>query len=176
MVQVGLSVLLQLVVNFVVNNLELEFFCLFLPLNFKPYFIMSSKVITEDTLKSSGSVENPIVLVVISNYPFSNGGYLVSFSQVEPDGSSKSYDPAYSLDFEASKLSTYLDYSSIFLPVGCYYLPDNELSGFIKSLSFGASTFEMKLVPASSQMQGLIVVEVDEKSLTKYEQEKEDKR
>lgn len=174
--EVGLSILLQPVVNFVVNNLELELFCLFLPLNFKPYFIMSSKVITEDMLKSSGSVENPIIFVVISNYPFSNGGYLVSFSQVESDGSTKSYDPAYSLDFEASKLSTYLDRSDIFLPVGCYYLSDKELAGFIKALSFGASTFEMKLVPASSQMQGLIVVSVDEKSLSKYEQEEEDKR
>lgn len=172
--EVGLSILLRPVVNIVVNNLELEFFCLFLPLNFKPYFIMSSKVITEDKLKSSGSVENPIVLAVISNYPFSNGGYLVSFSQVEPDGSSKSYDPVYSLDFEASKLSTYLDFSSIFLPAGCYYLPDNDLAGFIKSLSFGASTFEMRLVPGSSQMQGLIVVKVDEKSLSNYEQEEED--
>lgn len=173
--EVGLSILQQPVVNFVVN-LDFDFFCLFLSLNFKPYFIMSSKVITEDMLKSSGSVKNPIILVVISNYPFSNGGYLVSFSQVESDGSSKSYDPAYSLDFEASKLSTYLDTSSIFLPVGCYYLSDNELAGFIKSLSFGASVFEMKLVPASSQMQGLIVVKVDEKSLSKYEQEEEDKR
>ena len=145
-----------------------------MPLNFKPYFIMSSKVITEDMLKSSVSGENPIISVVISNYPFSNGGYLVSFSQVDSDGSFKSYDPAYSLDFEASKLSTYLDYSSIFLPVGCYYLSDMELAGFIKSLSVGASTFEMKLVPASSQMQGLIVVKVDEKSLSKYEQEEED--
>lgn len=135
---------------------------------------MSSKVITEDQLKSSDSVKNPIVLVVISNYPFSNGGYLVSFSQVESDGSTKSYDPANSLDFEVSKLSTYLDYSSIFLPVGCYYLPDMELARFIKALSFGASTFEMKLVPASSQMQGLIVVNVDEKSLSKYEQEEEE--
>lgn len=174
MVQVGLSILLQLVVNFVVNNFELEFFCLFLPLNFKPYFIMSFKVITEDKLKSFGSVKDLIVLVVISNYPFSNGGYLVSFSQVESDGSTKSYDPVCSLDFEASKLSTYLDYSSIFLPVGCYYLPEMELAGFIKALSFGASTFEMKLVPASSQLQGLIVVKVDEKSLSKYEQEEED--
>lgn len=174
MVQVGLSILLQLVVNFVVNNLELEFFCLFLPLNFKPYFIMSSKVITEDMLQSPGPVKNPIISVVISNYPFSNGGYLVSFSQVEPDGSFKSYDPVYSLNFEASKLSTYLDYSTIFLPEGCYYLSDKELACFIKSLSFGASTFEMKLVPASSQMQGLIVVNVDEKSLSKYEQEEED--
>lgn len=171
---VGLSILLQLVVNFVVNNLELEFFCLFLPLNFKPYFIMSSKVITEDMLKSSGSVKNPIISVVLSNYPLSNGGYLVSFSQEGSDGSYKSYDPSYSLDFEASKLSTYLDYSSIFLPAGCYYLSDTELAGFIKALSFGASTFEMKLVPASSQMQGLIVVKVDEKSLSKYEQEEED--
>lgn len=173
--EVGLSILLEQVGKFVVNNLELEFFCLFLPLNFKPYFIMSSKVITEDMLKSSGSVKNPTVLVVISNYPFSNGGYLVSFSQIEPDGSTKSYDPVYSLDFEASKLSTYLDTSSVFLPVGCYYLCDNELAGFIKSLSVGASTFEIKLVPASSQTQGLIVVYVDEKSLSKYEQEEKDR-
>lgn len=135
---------------------------------------MSSKVVTEDMLKSSDSAKNPIILVVISNYPFSNGGYLVSFSQVEPDGSTKSYDPVYSLDFEASKLSAYLDFSSIFLPVGCYYLQDTELAGFIKALSVGASTFEMKLVPASSQLQGLIVVNVDEKSLSKYEQEEED--
>lgn len=170
---VGLSILLKQVSKFVVNNLELEFFCLFLPLNFKPYFIMACKVITEDILQSTGSVKDPIILVVISNYPLSNGGYLVSFSQVEPDGSTKSYDPSYSLDFEASKLSTYLDYSSIFLPAGCYYLSDNELAAFIKSLSFGASTFEMRLVPASSQMQGLIVVNVDEKSLSKYEQEEE---
>lgn len=174
MVQVGLSILLQLVVNFVVNNLELEFFCLFLLLNFKPYFIMSSKVIAEDMLESSGSVKNPTILVLISNYPLSNGGYLVSFSQVEPDGSSKSYDPVYSLDFENSKLSTYLDYSSIFLPAGCYYLSDMVLAGFIKALSSGASTFEMNLVPASSQMQGLIVVKVDEKSLSEYEQKEED--
>lgn len=137
---------------------------------------MLSKVITEDMLEPSASVKNPIISVVISNYPFSNGGYLVSFSQVEPDGSFKSYDPVYSFNFEASKLSAYLDYSSIFLPVGCYYLSDKELAGFIKSLSFGASTFEMKLVPASSQMQGLIVVKVDEKSLSKNEQEEKDKR
>ena len=174
MVQVGLSILLPLVVNFVVDDLEFDFFCLFLLLNFKPYFIMSSKVITEDMLKSSRSVENPIISVVISNYPLSNGGYLVSFSQEGSDGSFKSYDPLYSLDFENSKLCTYLDYSSIFLPKGCYYLSDMELAGFIKALSFGASTFEMKLVPASSQMQGLIVVSVDEKSLSKYEQEEED--
>lgn len=174
MVQVGLSILLQLVVNFVVDVLEFDFFCLFLPLNFKPYFIMSSKVITEDMLKSSGSVENPIISVVISNYPLANGGYLVSFSHEGSDGSFKSYDPACSLDFEASKLSTYLDFSSVFLPKGCYYLSDMELAGFIKALSFGASTFEMKLLPASAQMQSMILVQVDEKSLSKYEQKEED--
>lgn len=171
---VGRSILLQLVDNFVVDNLELDFFCLFLLLNFKPYFIMSSKVVTEDMLKSSDSVENPIISVVISNYPLANGGYLVSFSQEESSGSFKRYDPAYSLDFEASKLAAYLDYSSIFLPKGCYYLSDMELAGFIKALSFGASTFEMRLLPASAQVQCMILVQVDEKSLSKYEQEEED--
>lgn len=172
--EVGLSILLELVGKFVVNNLELEFFCLFLSLNFKPYFIMSSKAITEDMLKSSGSVQNPIISVLISNYPLANGGYVVTFTQEESDGSFKSYDPVYSLDFEASKLSAYLDFSSVFLPKGCYYLPDRELAGFIKALSFGALWFEMKLLPASSQMQGLIMVKVDEKSLSKHEQEEED--
>lgn len=135
---------------------------------------MSSKVIAEDMLQSSGPFENSIISVVISNYPLANGGYLVSFSQEEPDGSFKSYDPAYSLDFENSKLSTYLDFSSIFLPKGCYYLSDMELAGFIKALSFGAHLFEMKLLPASSQMQSLILVKVDEESFSKYEQEEED--
>ena len=86
------------------------------------------------------------------------------------DGSFKRYDPVYSLDFEASKLSAYLDFSSIFLPKGCYYLSDMELAGFIKALSFGALFFEMKLLPASSQMPCLILVKVDEKSFSKYEQ------
>lgn len=134
---------------------------------------MSSKVITEDMLKSSGSVENSIISVVISNYPLSNGGYLVSFGRDEPDGSLKSYDPICSLDFEASKLSMFLYFSSSFLPKGCFYLSDMELAGFIKSLSFGASTFEIKLLPASSQMQCLLLVKVDEQSLSKYEQEEE---
>ena len=135
---------------------------------------MSSKVVTEDMLKSSCSVKNPIISVVVSNYPLSNGGYLVSFSQEDSDGGFKSYDPAHSFDFEASKLSKHLEFSSIFLPKGCYYLPDMELAAFIKALSFGASTFEMKFLPASSQMQGLILVQVDEKSLSKNEQEEED--
>lgn len=135
---------------------------------------MSSKVITEDMLKSSDSVKNPIISVVISNYPLSNGGYLVSFTQEESDGSFKRYDPVYSLDFEASKLSAYLDFSSVFLPKGCYYLSDMELAGFIKALSFGALFFEMKLLPASAQMPCLILVKVDEKSLSKYESKEED--
>lgn len=176
MEEVGLSILLQLLDNFVVDDLEFDFFCLFLPLNFKPYFIMSSKVITEDMLESSGSVENPIVSVVISNYPLANGGYLVSISQEEPDGSFKSYDLANSLDFESSKFSKYLDFSSVFLPKGCYYLFDKELAGFIKALSFGTSTFEMRLLPASGQILGMILVQVDEKSLFKYEQKEEDQR
>lgn len=133
---------------------------------------MPSKVITEDMLKSSGSVKNPIISVLISNYPLSNGGYLVAFSQEEPDGSFNGYD--LSSDLESSKFSTYLDCSSVFLPKGCYYLFDKKLAGFIKVLSFGASTFEMKLLPASAQMQGMILVQVDQKSLFKYEQEEED--
>lgn len=135
---------------------------------------MSSKVITEDMLKSSGSVKNPIISVVISNYPLANGGYLVSFSQEESDGSFRSYDLVDSLDFEASKFSTYLDFSSVFLPKGCYYLFDRKLAGFIKALSSGASTFEMKLLPASAQVQSMILVQVDVKSLSKYEQKEED--
>lgn len=131
---------------------------------------MSSKVITEDMLKSSESVKNPIISVVISNYPLSNGGYLVSFSQEVSGGSFKTYDlPLDLLDSEVSKFSPYLDFSSVFLPKGCYYLFDRELAGFIKALSFGASTFEMKLLPASAQMQGMILVQVDEKSLFKNE-------
>ena len=172
--EVGLSIVLQLVDNFVVNILEFDFFCLYLPLNFKPYFIMSSNVINEDMLKSSSSVENPIISVLVANYPLSNGGYLVSFGQEEPDGSFKFYDPVYALDFETTKLSTYLNSSSVFLPKGCYYLMDKKLPDFIKALSSGALFFDIKLLPASSQSQGLILLKVDEKSLSKYEQEEED--
>lgn len=130
---------------------------------------MSSKFVNEVVFTDSDSVKNPIISVVISNYPLSNGGYLVSFSQSQPDGSVKTYDLVSSLDFEESKFSKYLDFSSVFLPRGCYYLLDKELAGFIKALSFGASTFEMKLLPASSQMLAMILVEVDEESLYKHE-------
>lgn len=172
--EVGQSTLLQLVDKFVVDDLEFDFFCLFLPLNFKPYFIMSSKVITEDMLKSSDSVENPIISVLISNYPLSNGGYLVSFGQDESDGSFKSYDPVCSLDYETTKLSKYLDSSSVFLPKGCYYLSDKKLHLFIEALFTGTEFYDMKLLPASSQMQGLLLVMVDEKSFYRYEPEEED--
>lgn len=172
--EVGRSIPPGLVVNFVVNNLELEFFCLFSPLNFKPYFIMSSKVITEDMFESSGAVENPIISVVISNYPLSNGGYLVSFTQEGADGSFKVYDPVNSSDYESSKLSKYLDISSVFLPKGCYYLSGNKLHLFVEALFSGTLFYDMKLLPASSQSQGLILLKVDEKSFFRYEQEEED--
>lgn len=135
---------------------------------------MLSNVISEDAGKSSVTGLESIVSVLISNYPLANGGYLVSFGKDGPDSSFMKYDPVYSLDFEHSKLSKFLNFSSVFLPQGCFYLPDTELTGFIKALSFGASTFEIKLVPASSQLQGLILVSVDEDSLSKYEQEEED--
>lgn len=172
--EVGRSTLLHLVDKFVVDDLDFDFICLFLSLNFKPYFIMSSKVITEDLLQSSDSVENPIISVMITNYPLSNGGYLVSFGQEGSDGSLNSYDPARSLDYDASKLSKYLDFSPVFLPKGCYYLPDNKLHLFIEALFSGTRFYDMKLLPASSQLHGLILVKVDEKSFFRYEQEEED--
>lgn len=135
---------------------------------------MSSKVITEDMLKSSDSVENPIITVVISNYPLSNGGYLVSFTREGTDGSLEVYDPVYSLDYETTKLSKYLDTSSVFLPRGCYYLSDKKLHLFVEALFSGTLFYDMKLLPASSQSQGLILLKVDEKSFSRYEQEEED--
>lgn len=135
---------------------------------------MLSKVVPEDKPKSSYSEQESPISVLISNYPLSNGGYLVSFGRDEPDGSFKNYEPSLSLDFEASKLSKFLDFSSIFLPKGCYYLPNSDLADFIKSLAFGASVFEMHLLPASSQLQGLLLVKVDECSFLKYEQEEKD--
>lgn len=171
--EVGRSTLLQLVDNFVVDNLEFDFFCLFLPLNFKSYFFMSSKIITEDTSASSVPVSDSLVTVLISNYPLSNGGYLVSFGRHDSDGSFKNYDPVLASTFEGSLLSKHLDCNPLFLPAGCFYLPDFGLASFIESLAFGASFFEMKLMPASAQTQSLILVKVDEKSLFNYEQKEE---
>lgn len=135
---------------------------------------MSFKLMNEDTLKSSSLDENPIISLLIANYPLSNGGYLVSFGQEEPDGSFKFYDPFYSLDFETTKLSKYLDFSSTFLPKGCYYLAERNLHLFIEALFSGTLFYDMKLLPASSQSQGLLLVKVDEKSFSRYEQEEED--
>ena len=135
---------------------------------------MLSNVISEDTQKSSVPGLEPFVSVLISNYPLVNGGYLVSFGKDDPDSSFKNFDPVSSLDFQASKLSKFLDYSSTYLPKGCFYLADADLTGFIRSLASGASVFRIKLLPASGQMQGLLLITVDENSLSKYEQEEED--
>lgn len=130
---------------------------------------MVSNFVSEDIPTSSVPGSNSNILVLISNYPLTNGGYLVSFSQDEPDGSLKTYDPVDSLNFGSSKLSKFLEFSPIFLPKGCFYLPDSELAGFIRSLASGSSFFEMKLVPASAQMQGLLLVKVDKDSLSRDE-------
>lgn len=135
---------------------------------------MLSNVISEDTQKSSVPGLESFVSVLISNYPLANGGYLVSFGKDDPDESFTKYDPVSSLDFEASKLSKFLKTTSIFLPQGCFYLPDADLTGFVRSLASGASVFRIKLLPASAQMQGLLLITVDEDSLSKYEQEEED--
>lgn len=135
---------------------------------------MSSKVITEDMLKSSDSVENPIITLVISNYPLSNGGYLVSFTQEGTDGSFKEYDPVCSLDYPTTKLFKYLDTNSVLLPKGCFYLADNKLHLFVEALFSGTRFYDMKLLPGSPQSHGLILLKVDEKSFYRYEQEEED--
>lgn len=135
---------------------------------------MSSNSIRKDMQQSSVSDSDLVVSVLISNYPLSNGGYLVSFGKEGPEGSFEKYDPVYSLDFEASKLSKFLDFSSVFLPQGCFYLPQMDLGEFIRALSSGAAFFEMSLLPASSQMQGLLLVKVNEDSFFDHEQEEED--
>lgn len=135
---------------------------------------MLSNVVSGDQCESSGSGSDLVVSVLISNYPLSNGGYLVSFGKDGPDGSFENYDPVYSLDFESSKLADFLEFSSVFLPKGCYYLPHMKLGDFICSLLSGASFFEMNLLPASSQLQGLLLVKVNEASFSEHEQEEED--
>lgn len=137
---------------------------------------MSFEVTNEDKSKSSVSGSDSIVSVLISNYPLANGGYLVSFGQDSPDGTFKNYDPVLASTFEGSLLSEHLSCNPLFLPAGCFYLPDSGLASFIASLAYGASLFEMKLLPASAQMQSLILVKVTEESLFKYEQKEENKR
>lgn len=135
---------------------------------------MLSNVVNEGQCKSSVSDSDLVISVLISNYPLSNGGYLVSFGCDGPEGAFEHYDPAYSLNFEASKLPYFLQSSFLFLPKGCYYLPQNDLADFIRSLSSGASFFEMSLLPASSQLQGLLLVKVNKDSFFDHEQEEED--
>lgn len=135
---------------------------------------MVSNFISEDTQKSSASESEQIVSVLISNYPLANGGYLVSFGKDEPDGSFKNFDPIQSVFFEKTVLSGILNSSSVFLPKGCFYLPELSLADFIRFMSSGASFFDMKLLPASGQLQGLLLIKVDEASLFGYEQEEED--
>lgn len=135
---------------------------------------MLSNVVSEDTKKSSGSESDLIISVLISNYPLSNGGYLVSFGKDEPDGSFKNFDPVQSVFFDDTVISGILNCSSVFLPKGCFYLPELALTDFIRFICSGASFFDMKLLPASGQMQGLILIKVDEGSLFRYEQEEED--
>lgn len=134
---------------------------------------MLSNAISEDTQKSSVSESDSIVSVLISNFPLSNGGYLVSFGKDEPDGSFKNFDPVQSVFFEDSVISGIFNYSSVFLPKGCFYLPELALTDFIRFVSSCAS-FDMKLLPASGQLQGLLLIKVDESSLFRYEQEEED--
>lgn len=134
---------------------------------------MLSNVASEDTMKSSVPESDSIISVLISNYPLSNGGYLVSFGKDEPDGSFKNFDPVRSVFFEDSVISGILNYSTVFLPKGCFYLPELALTDFIRFMSASAS-FDMKLLPASGNMQGLLLIKVDEASLFRYEQEEED--
>lgn len=134
---------------------------------------MSSNVISEDTQKSLVSESDSIVSVLISNYPLSNGGYLVSFGKDEPDGSFKNFDPVQSVFFDNSVISGILNFSTVFLPKGCFYLPELALTDFIRFMSSCAS-FDMKLLPASGQLQGLLLIKVDESSLFRYESEEED--
>lgn len=135
---------------------------------------MLSNVINEDMQNPSVPDSDLVVSVMISTYPLANKGYLVSFFKDGPDGNFQVYDPAYSLDFEASKLANFLEFSTILLPKGCYYLPPMELGDFIRSLSSGASFFEMNLLAPSSPMQGLLLVKVKEDSFIDHEQEEED--
>lgn len=160
--------------KFFIKILEFNFFCLYLYSNSKSYFIMQSDVMCGKAQGSSVAESDPIISLLISNYPLANGGYLVSFGKDKPDGSFESYDPAFSSDNESSKLSMFLEFNTILLPRGCYYLPELMLAGFIRSLSSGTSRFEMKFLPPASQMQGLLLVRVNESSFFNYEQEEED--
>lgn len=135
---------------------------------------MLSNVISEDQRKSSFSDPESVVSVMISTYPLANKGYLVSFFKDDPEGNFEVYDPVCALDYESTKLAKFLDFSTIFLPKGCFYLPPKDLGDFISSLSSDASVFEMELLAPSSPMQGLLLVKVNEQSFIDHEPEEED--
>lgn len=135
---------------------------------------MLTNPINEDPRESSVSDSNLVVSVMISTYPLANKGYLVSFFKDGPDGNFEVYDPDHSLDFEASKLANFLEFNDLLLPKGCFYLPPVDLGEFIRSLSSGASFFEMNLLAPSSPMQGLLLVKVNEDSFIDHEPEEEE--
>lgn len=134
---------------------------------------MSSDFVKQDPQDCPVSGSDLIISVLISNYPLANGGYLVSFGKDQPDGSFNNFDPVQSVFFENSVISGILNYSTVFLPKGCFYLPELALTDFIRFMSASAS-FDMKLLPASGNMQGLLLIKVDEVSLFRYEKEEED--
>lgn len=135
---------------------------------------MLSNSISADKKNASVSESDLVISVLISNYPLSNGGYLVSFGKDDSDGSFKNFDPVQSVFFDKTVISGILNSSSVFLPEGCFYLPELSLADFIRFMSSGASFFDMKLLPASGNLQGLLLIKVDEGSLFRYEQEEED--
>lgn len=134
---------------------------------------MVSNLGCQDKQESSVSESDVVISVLISNYPLSNGGYLVSFGKDGSDGSFKNFDPVQSVSFDDTVISGILNCSPVFLPKGCFYLPELAFTDFIRFLSSCAS-FDMKLLPASGNLQGLLLIEVDEGSLFRYEQEEKD--
>lgn len=130
---------------------------------------MLSNSINEDQPKSSVSDSDAVVSVMISTYPLANQGYLVSFFKDDPEGKFETYNPFSSQAFEVSKLANFLEFNAVLLPKGCYYLPPQALGDFIRSLSSGASFFEMVLLAPSSPVQGLLMVKVNEDSFIGHE-------
>ena len=53
-------------------------------------------------------------------------------------------------------------------------MSNKKLHLFFEALFSGTLFYDMKFLPASPQSQALILVQVDEESFSKYEQEEED--
>lgn len=135
---------------------------------------MKTRISVKTVGESTDPKSNPIITVIISNYPLSNGGYLVNLFKEKEDRTLEPYDAGFELDFEATKLDRFLAGSYVFLPEGCFYLPNENLGRFVKSLAYGTSFFDVSLVPASPRSQGLLLIKVDEDSFFEYESEKEE--